>query len=178
MGGNSAAEWAGVGAAIAVGAASLVLTITNTSDVNERLNTQDEERFAIYVDLGEVPLSEYDEDYLKARLGEPDPIWWGVINASPVAIRGVWVEGPDEQFIWIDEVQRCSVYVLGARQDEGTIQPRPLEFDPTFLHFTDPREDWRLSDEGKLSKRYGNPFRDIGDDNGVAYSRVLQDCVA
>jgi hypothetical protein len=160
---------------LGVAIASVVYTWTNDRRVERRLDAQEEQQFAVYVDLGAVPSDVYNSEQFVQRFGEKqdDEFWWAVINPSPVAIREVWAEGPKDEFIRIGEIQRCTLYVL-----HFSSSPQ-LGFQPSSVHFKDPqRDDWRLSDEGELTKQpYEFPSKDVsGDDNGNAQDMPMGNC--
>lgn len=157
---------------------SLVLFAVQRDDLARQQDQVDQltrERFAIYVDLGEVQIEDYQDNYLVDQLGPPPEgdIWWAVYNANPVAIRRVWVEGPNDQFVWIDEIQRCTYYVLGSLQNGEN-----LEFDPTAVHFIDPQAGWHRSAEGRVFEGYSKPPRPTDQDNGRAYIEPLDQCTS
>jgi hypothetical protein len=166
-------------AAFGIGGLSLLVTWTNNRDVEKRLNTQEERQFAVYVDLGEVPTDVSDSEAFSRdlRQWQEGDVWLAVINPSPVAIRDVWVEGPDDQFIRIFEIQRCTLYVLHPPNVDEPLE----EFEPSFVYFKDPRASWRLSRDGKLDKNY----KDLGErwnteaynDNGDADDVPMENCV-
>ena len=149
-------EWAGVVfglVAIAVSVGSFAVQRDDLAAERARVDRIYEEQFAVYVDLGEVPIGDYGSDYLVSQLGErrDGEIWWAVYNANPVAIRDVWVEGPGEEFVWIDEIQRCTYYIVGASPSG-----RNLTFDPTSVHFRDPRSGWSRNSAGRIAEGYAD----------------------
>jgi hypothetical protein len=163
---------------------ALILSGLSYCSTERRLNTQEEERFAIYVDLGEVPSDVYDSQGFRDELGSKakGEVWQAVINPSPVAIRDVWVEGRDGEIVEIGEIQRCTLYVLHDPDvDEPNADERdadPVGFEPRFVYFKDPEETWRLSADGVLKKRYktgDEESRDVND--GDAEDLPMENCV-
>jgi hypothetical protein len=162
-------EWGG----LLIAAAALGYTVWSNWTLNNKINKQEDEQFASFVDLGEVPSDVYNSAEFKEKLGDKrdDDVWWAVINPSPVAIRGVWVEGSNGEFVRIGEIQRCTLYAL--HQSGEAI---PVDFAPSAIHFKDPKGEWRLSVDGDLDK---DKYEDTpsGDDYGDARDLSMETCV-
>jgi hypothetical protein len=185
---GSRSDVAGWGVALAIGLLSLgasIFTIVHTRNndkrVENRLDTQEERQFAIYVDLGEVPTGVYNSAQFTNDLGQwqQGDVWLSVINPNPVAIRDVWVEGPGDKFVRIFEIQACTLYVLHITNEDGVDEP--LDFSPSFVYFRDPRDSWRLSADGELDDKYkelGDRWdKDLYADNGDADDLPMSNCV-
>jgi hypothetical protein len=193
--GTSKAEWAGVFVALGVGFASFAVSVTscisaqnNNEEANKRLDDQEEraalqeqQKYAVYVELGEAPQETHDSNRFREEMPPLDSYpWSAVVNSNDIQVRDVWVEYPDRRFIWIGTIPRCTAYALDLNSE--MLGPPP-GVQPRAVYFKDPWTDWRRSFDGTLKS---NGWKDtpravtIGnqhnEDDGAAPSLPLSNC--
>jgi hypothetical protein len=162
--------WFGVAAALIVGVGSVLFAARANHYAKaseERLDYEQDHKFADNVYLGEAPQYYYD-DHPK----DGDNITWVVLNGSGIEIRNVWIQGKGDTWIRIDGIQRCTMYRA------------PAGFAPVAVHFTDPVSIndefvWRRTTSGALTPD-GRPMpteeEDPKDDGNSDDPMTVQDC--
>ncbi len=185
--------------------AALLFSVSalNLAQSNEdRLDRQDDQRFAEKIHVGEPPASVYEdrseEDCTAARASDEADchprvdgrIWQVVINPGGIQVEDVLVTNKDrDEYVRIGGLERCSMYYLphwvsDDPDEDAPDSPGPgsVDFDPGDLYFTDPVGHWRRPVGGQVSSVSDQDFDALLSrlgpaDNGIApYSDVLPDC--
>jgi len=190
------------GSVLSAGGAIVALSLSSASlqqsEANaDRLQQQDQRRYADRIYIGEPPVSVYGDlsnPLTRARCdarpaGVPgchptnrdQNIWFVVINASGAQAQDVWVADSEGRVVAIHGLERCSMYAMPYELPTEAAAPGPYR--PAVLYFSDPSGHWRRPMGGALESLSRDEFNRelvaarIDDDDGdSAWTDILPDC--
>ncbi len=144
--------------ALIVSFGSLGVTRHYSEKMERRATEQDAISKASRVQLTEAPTYVYKRYEKRAR----GKALWVIMNTTNTTITEVWVEGKNRQWVRIQGIQGCTMYVL------------PGDFIPQRAHFKDTLGQWQLDSSG-VPKKNGKPIP-AGKDTGDATAEQVENC--
>jgi len=136
----------------------LGVSLLYSAKADRRAAEQDAIWKASRVQLTEAPTYVYKR-YTKSAGGK---VLWVIMNTTNTTINEVWVEGKNRQWVRIQGIQGCTMYVL------------PRDFIPQKAYFKDALGQWQLDGSG-VPKKNGKPIP-TGKDTGDATAEPVENC--